>query len=79
MKRYGSRNSEVSENSEIYVVMEGSKIGGVYYMREDANSHASAIAGSVVVQQIRYNLPTWVKTMTESSVEKARLQNPVRR
>lgn len=79
MKNYGSNRSGHSENSEIYIVMEGPKVGGVYYMREDANSHAKVVAGNVIVQQIRYSIPPWVKTMNDSAIEKARLQNTPRR
>lgn len=65
--------------NDIYVVLEGSRLGGIYKYREDAHTHAQAVGGNVVTQQVRTELPSWVNTMVESAKEKARLQNPPRR
>lgn len=62
--------------NDVYVVMEGGKISGVYKYREDAKEHAQAVGGSVITQQLKTQLPGWVSTMIESAQEKARLQNP---
>jgi hypothetical protein len=63
-----------SQTKDVYVVMEGSKVAGIYQWRDDAKSHATACGGNVVVQQLRYEIPIWVKTMNESAQEKAKLQ-----
>ena len=68
----------IQQSKDVYVVMEGSKVAGIYHWREDANSHAGACGGHVIVQQIRYDTPTWVKSMNESAQEKARLQSRAR-
>lgn len=65
--------------SEVYVVMDGNKVGGIYQWRDDANAHAQAVGGTIVVQQVKYETPGWVKTMVESAQEKARLQGNARR
>lgn len=62
-------------NGEVFVVMDGTKVGGIYRWRDDANDHAIAIGGNVVVQQIRNEIPGWVKTMVDSAKDKARMQN----
>lgn len=69
-----NNNSNTHQSSEVFVVMEGSKIGGVYQWRDDANAHAQVSGGTIVVQQVRYSTPGWVKTMVDSAQEKARLQ-----
>lgn len=66
-------------NSDVFVVMEGTRIAGVYRYREDAQAHAQACAGNLIVQPIRNEIPGWVQTMVDASKEKARLQNSVRR
>lgn len=66
-------------NNEVFVVMDGTRLAGVYRYREDAASHAQACAGNYVVQPIRNEIPGWVQTMVDAAKEKARLQNPVRR
>jgi hypothetical protein len=66
-------------NNDIFVVMEGTRIAGVYRYREDAQAHAQVCAGNFVVQPIRGELPGWVQTMVDSSKEKARMQNSGRR
>jgi len=65
--------------TEVFVVMDGSKVGGIYCWRDDANSHAQAVGGTVVVQQVKYEIPSWVRIMVDSATEKARMQNSVRR
>lgn len=61
---------------EVYVVMDGNKVGGIYHWKEDAQEHAQAVGGMLITQNVRYGIPTWIKTMNESALEKARLQNP---
>jgi hypothetical protein len=63
--------------NDVFVVMEGSKIGGVYRWRDDANAHAQAVGGLVVVQGIKNKIPGWVETMVASAKEKAEMQNSV--
>jgi hypothetical protein len=63
---------------DVFVVMEGSKVSGIYQWREDAKAHAVACGGNVIVQQLRFETPGWVKTMNESAQEKARLQGGIR-
>lgn len=65
--------------NDIYVVLEGSRLGGVYKYREDAVTHAQAIGGTVITQQVKTEVPTWVTSMVEAAQEKAKLQNPTRR
>ena len=65
--------------NDVYVVMDGNKVGGVYVYREDAQAHATAIGGNMITQPIRREVPGWVQTMVDSAKEKARMQNPVRR
>jgi hypothetical protein len=62
-------------STEVFVVMDGNKIGGLYRWRDDANSHAQAIGGAVVTQQVRNEIPGWVKTMIDSAVGKAQMQS----
>lgn len=62
-------------STEIFVVMDGNKIGGLYRWRDDANSHAQAVGGAVVIQQIRNEIPGWVKTMIDSAVSKSQMQS----
>ena len=62
------------QSRDVYVVMEGNKIAGVYNWREDAKQHAVTCGGNVVVQQLRFEIPGWVKTMNDSAQEKAKLQ-----
>lgn len=66
-------------SNEIFVVMEGTRVAGVYRYRDDAASHAQACGGNFVVQPIRNEVPSWVKVMIEAAKEKARMQNTVRR
>lgn len=72
----GYKNKPATESgaSEVFVVMDGNKVGGIYCWRDDANTHAQVVGGSVVVQQVKYEIPGWVKTMADSAKEKARLQ-----
>lgn len=63
--------------NDVFVVMEGAKIGGVYRWRDDANVHAQAVGGAVVVQGIKNKIPGWVETMVASAKEKAQMQNSV--
>ena len=65
----------IGSNSELFVVMDGNKIGGIYRWRDDANAHSEAVGGSVIVQPIRYEMPGWVKTMISSAKEKAAQQS----
>ena len=60
--------------TDLYAVMAGGKLGGIYRFREDANTHAEVAGGVVVVQQVKNDVPAWVKTMAEASKEKAQLQ-----
>lgn len=62
------------QSKDVYVVMEGSKVAGIYQWRDDAKSHAVACGGNVIVQQLRYETPAWVKSMNDSAQEKAKLQ-----
>lgn len=72
------RKDRAMNNNEVFVVLDGSKLAGVYRYREDAASHAQACGGNYVVQLIRNEIPVWVQTMIDSAKEKARLQNSVR-
>ena len=65
----------MKSDNEVYVVMEGTKISGIYHYKDDAKDHASAIGGTVISQTVRYKKPTWVLTMIDSAQEKARLQS----
>lgn len=62
-------------SSDVFVVMDGARIGGVYRYREDATMHAQACGGSVVVQPTRNELPGWVRVMVDEAKEKARMQS----
>lgn len=62
-------------STEVFVVMDGNKIGGLYRWRDDANSHAQAIGGVVVNQQVKNEVPGWVKTMIDAAVGKAQMQS----
>lgn len=62
-------------NNDVYIVLEGTKIAGLYHYKDDAKDHASAIGGTVLLQQIKYKLPVWVSTMKESSELKAKQQS----
>jgi hypothetical protein len=66
-------------NNEVFVVMDGTRLAGVYRYREDAAAHAQACAGNYVVQHIRNEIPGWVQTMVDAAKEKAKMQNTVRR
>lgn len=66
-------------NNDVFVVMDGPRLAGVYRYREDAAAHAQACGGNYVVQPIRVEIPSWVQTMVDSAKEKARMQNSVRR
>lgn len=66
-------------NNDVFVVMEGSRIAGVYRYREDANTHAQVCSGNVIVQTTRTELPGWVQVMVDSAKEKARMQSSVQR
>lgn len=68
-------NGTIGTNSELFVVMDGSKVGGIYRWRDDANAHSEAVGGNVIVQPVRYELPGWVKTMVGSAKEKAAQQS----
>jgi hypothetical protein len=57
--------------AELYVVMDGGKIAGIYQWKADAREHAAAVAGTVIVQQVRYELPGWVATMVKAAKDKA--------
>ena len=61
-------------NKDVYVVMEGSKVAGIYQWRDDAKAHAVACGGNMIVQQLRYETPAWVRTMNDSAQEKAKQQ-----
>lgn len=66
-------------NNDVFVVMDGARLAGVYRYREDASAHAQVCGGNFVVQPIRNEIPPWVRTMVDSATEKARMQNSVRR
>lgn len=66
-------------SNDVFVVMEGSKIAGVYRYREDAVSHAQVCGGSFVVQPIRNEIPGWVQVMVDAAKKKAQMQNSVTR
>lgn len=65
-------------SNELFIVMEGSKIAGIYRWREDAESHAQICAGRLVIQSIRESLPSWVQVMVDEAKNKARMQSTVR-
>lgn len=66
--------STQTSSRDLYVVMEGNKVAGIYQYREDAKAHALACGGNVIVQQLRLEIPTWVRTMNDSAMEKAKQQ-----
>lgn len=66
-------------SNELFIVLEGTKIVGVYRYRDDAAAHSQVCGGRFVVQSIRETLPTWVQVMIDEAKDKARMQNPVRR
>lgn len=79
MVRYGkqqpqSRNGVV-EYRDVFVVLEGSKMAGIYRYRDDADAHAEVVGGKVILQQIKEETPGWVSTMLEAGREKARMQS----
>jgi hypothetical protein len=66
---------KMKNTNDVYVVIEGAKIGGVYSCRDDADSHAQAVGGNVVVQGVKNKIPVWVGTMLAAAKEKALMQN----
>jgi hypothetical protein len=62
-------------SNDVFVVMEGAKIAGVYRYREDAVSHAQACGGNFIVQPIRNEVPGWVQVMVDSAKKKAQMQS----
>jgi len=67
-----SNGSQVTSTpTELYVVMDGGKVAGIYQWKADAREHAAAVAGTVIVQQVRYELPGWVVTMIKAAKDKA--------
>jgi hypothetical protein len=62
-------------STELFVVMDGNKIGGLYRWRNDASAHAQVVGGAVVIQQVRTEIPGWVKTMIDAAVDKAQMQS----
>jgi len=80
MVRYGKRQSNYGNGSavecrDVFVVLEGTKVAGIYRYRDDADAHAGVVGGKVVLQQIKEETPGWVSTMLEASKEKARMQS----
>lgn len=69
-----SRNGVV-ECRDVFVVLEGSKMAGIYRYRDDADAHAEVVGGKVILQQIKEETPGWVSTMLEAGKEKARMQS----
>lgn len=67
-----SNGSQVTSTpTELYVVMDGGKVAGIYQWKADAREHAAAVAGTVIVQQVRYELPGWVVTMIKAAKDRA--------
>lgn len=64
-----------TNSKDVFVVMDNNKVAGIYQWREDAKAHAVACGGNVIVQQLRFETPTWVKTMNDSAQEKAKQQS----
>lgn len=65
----------MKNTNDVYIVIEGAKIGGVYSYRDDADCHAQAVGGIVVVQGVKNKIPVWVGTMLAAAKEKALMQN----
>jgi hypothetical protein len=62
-------------NNELFIVMDGSKVAGIYRWRDDAESHAQICGGRLVIQSIRESLPSWVQVMVDEAKNKARMQS----
>ncbi len=62
-------------NNELFIVMAGPKIAGIYRWREDAEAHAQVCAGRLVIQSIRESLPSWVQVMVDEAKNKAKMQS----
>ncbi len=79
-QQYGRQQQQQSRNGvmecrDVFVVLEGSKVGGIYRYRDDADAHAEVVGGKVILQQIKEETPGWVSTMLEAGREKARMQS----
>lgn len=66
-------------SNDVFVVMDGTRLAGVYRYREDASSHAQACGGNFIVQSVRNEIPGWVQTMIDAAKKKAQMQNSVKR
>jgi len=62
-------------NKELFIVMDGSKVAGIYRWREDAETHSQICGGRLVIQSVREELPAWVQVMVEDAKTKAKMQN----
>ena len=68
------RDKEVMAQSEVFVVLDGTKVGGIYHWREDADAHAQAVGGTVMRQAVKTEVPGWVQVMLEKSKGLAKMQ-----
>lgn len=64
----------MAQSSEVFVVLDGMKVGGIYHWREDADTHAQAVGGSVIRQPVKTEVPGWVQVMLEQSKGLAKMQ-----
>jgi hypothetical protein len=61
--------------AEVFLVLEGTKVVGVYFWQEDAKNHAEAVGGKVITQSVKFDLPGWVKVVLDDKKLKAQMQS----
>lgn len=66
-------------SNNLFVVLEGHKIAGIYSNRDDADKHAQVVGGRILVQEVKHCLPVWVETMLKQAKDIAKIQNSARK